>query len=515
VYNCLINIALVGEYDSVKKQLERFAPPEDCEIVFSENAVCSPDSAVIYFGAQAVGSITADCPYSVLITDGEDIDSIDTSAFTAVWLLPDDERLYDKLIPSYFSQLISQIKESFDHRMLKICFETAADSVPDLMWFKDMSGAHLMVNDSFCKAVAKTKQQIYKQGHYYIWDIPKEEYEQGDYVCLESEQQVIDAGKTILLDENVKTKAGMKQFKTYKSPMYDIDGRVFGTCGVARDVTDLHKINSELTVMLESVPFAIMIEDNEGAIVSSNVIFKNYFPDIAGLEGKDCSEWKNAVFGDSEDGETSIEHNGNVHILKFIENPITDSFGEIIGFITIFNDVTAERNYQKQTLVHANTDFLTGLNNRRSLFEHLKNQRSVPRLSLITIDLDNFKKVNDTYGHKAGDNALIVTSRIIREAFHKDFAARLGGDEFLVAVSRDVDEDTLKAEVQQMLDTMTEHFNANTKLSILTASAGIAAEYCPDDRMHNIDALMHKSDAALYTAKNSGKGRYCVYSGEE
>ena len=62
MYNCLINIALVGEYDSVKKQLERFAPPEDCEIVFSENAVCSPDSAVIYFGAQAVGSITADCP---------------------------------------------------------------------------------------------------------------------------------------------------------------------------------------------------------------------------------------------------------------------------------------------------------------------------------------------------------------------------------------------------------------------------------------------------------------------
>lgn len=66
-----------------------------------------------------------------------------------------------------------------------------------------------------------------------------------------------------------------------------------------------------------------------------------------------------------------------------------------------------------------------------------------------------------------------------------------------------------------MLDTMTEHFNANTKLSILTASAGIAAEYCPDDRIHNIEALMHKSDAALYTAKNSGKGRYCVYSGEE
>lgn len=512
MYNCVVNITLVGENDWAADLLSGYVPPEDCEIVFSEKSANTPDSAAVYFGAEAYRCKSAECAYSVLVTDGSDLDGVDISELTAVWLLPSDKELRAKLIALYFNQLISHIKNSFDHRILKICFETVSDSVPDLMWFKDMTGAHLMVNDAFCKAVAKTKKQIYKQGHYYIWDIPKEEYEQGDYVCLESEQQVIDAGGTICLDENVKTKAGMKQFKTYKSPMYDVDGSVFGTCGVARDVTDLHKINSELAVLLESIPFAVMINDNEGDIVGSNAIFKNYFPDIAGLTGKKCAEWKNTVYEQSENGEISVEHNGDAHILKFIENPISDSFGEIIGFIIIFHDITAEKNYQNQTLLHANTDFLTGLNNRRSLFAHLKKMRSNPQLSLITVDLDNFKKVNDNYGHKAGDNALILTSRIIREIFFEDFTARLGGDEFLVAVSRAVDTEQLELQLQKLLDTLLKHFKADERFSVLTASAGVSLELCGEGEMHDIEALMHKSDAALYTAKNGGKDCYCVYS---
>ncbi|MBQ8568614.1 MAG: diguanylate cyclase [Oscillospiraceae bacterium] len=542
MYNCLININISDSSGRLERVLSKAVPPEDCQLVFSDNAVKevpinsegidyaaqksvsergnnrfdqqflnTPDSVIIYGSAEDWRSNKTECAYSVLAA-GEDIpDDIDLAVFDDVWLLPENEKLYDRLLMSYFNNFIGNVKERFDHRMLKICFDTAADSVPDLMWFKDMKGAHLMVNDAFCKAVEKTKQQIYKQGHYYIWDIPQEEYEQGDYVCLESEQVVIDAGKTVLLDENVKTKAGMKQFKTYKSPLCDIDGRVFGTCGVARDVTDLHKINSELTVMLESIPFAVMIEDSEGNLVSSNIIFKNYFPDIADFEGRDCTEWKTVVLEQSENSEISIEHNGDMHILKFMENTINDSFGEVIGNITIFHDITAERNYQKQTLKHANTDFLTGLHNRRSLFAQLSWLRTSPYLSMITIDLDNFKKVNDTFGHKAGDKALIETSHIISETFSDDFTARLGGDEFLVVISRKVSMEQLKEQTQKMLDTMLEHFNSNAEFKVLTASAGIVLEKCPPSGVHNAESLMHKSDSALYHAKNKGKACFVVY----
>ena len=67
----------------------------------------------------------------------------------------------------------------------------------------------------------------------------KEEYEQGEYICLESEEIVLQEKKTCIFDEKVKTKHGMRQFKTYKSPIFDDNEQLIGTVGIAHDVTDL------------------------------------------------------------------------------------------------------------------------------------------------------------------------------------------------------------------------------------------------------------------------------------
>lgn len=115
----------------------------------------------------------------------------------------------------------------------------AIDSVPDLIWFKDVRGAHLKVNNAFCSAVGKTKNDVQGRGHYYIWDLKQEEYEQGEYVCLETEEIVLREKKTRAFDEKVKSKHGLRQFKTYKSPIFDEDHQVVGTVGIAHDVTDL------------------------------------------------------------------------------------------------------------------------------------------------------------------------------------------------------------------------------------------------------------------------------------
>ncbi len=365
MYNCIIDIVTTACSNEVMDILRNIPVPEDCEIRFNAPDLKNPDIGYIF------GSVSAYLGFdkkdkdilSAVITDGRDI----PDGAGQLWVIPSDSTHRERLLSTYFTAFIASIKQKFDYRIMKICLETATDSVPDLVWFKDVKGAHLMTNNAFCNTVEKTKEQIYKKGHYYIWDIPKEEYEQGDYVCLESEEIVIKAGETCLFDEKVKTKSGMRQFKTYKSPLYDINGRLLGTCGIATDVTTLYTLNNELNVLLESVPFGIIIEDNNENLLSANKALEEYFPDISSYEGKRYAEWKKFVMGDAEAAgvtEFAVRKNGVPRILKFSKEPIHDVFGEIIGRVIIFQDMTAERIFQKKTIEHANTDFLTGLNNR-------------------------------------------------------------------------------------------------------------------------------------------------------
>ncbi|MBQ2823338.1 MAG: diguanylate cyclase [Oscillospiraceae bacterium] len=511
MYNCVVKVKLIGCDFEFEDLLNAEQLPEDCKVeLLSDEDAESPDVLYVYGGISDFNDKTQNCGgVSAVITDGNDI----PDGNAELWVIPDGCSNRGKLLERYFLSAVCKIKEAFDHRIMKICLDTAADSVPDLIWFKDVIGAHLMTNESFCKAVEKTKEQIYKRGHYYIWDIPKEEYDQGDYVCLESEEVVMKEGKTCLFDEKVKTKSGMRQFKTYKSPLYDVDGRLFGTCGVARDVTDLHKINSELEVVLESVPFGIMIEDTEETLVSANRPLEKFFPDVAAYEGKNCAEWKAATIDNVEINELTVDCDGKQHILKFAKEPINDIFGERIGMVTVFRDVTSEHELQKQTAEHANTDFLTGLNNRRSLFAYLEKARKQPYMSMITVDLDNFKKVNDTCGHKMGDNVLVETAGMLNECFSNDFVARLGGDEFLVVITREADREQLEAETQHFIDSFNANFAGNSDLAVMTVSAGLSVGVSGKDSAHNAEALMYSSDSALYEAKKSGKSRYSVYEG--
>lgn len=513
MYNCVIDIALIGcgfDKDAVFKGLEL---PEDCEIKLSGHKSESPDSIIIYGSYQHLLENYSEKSFRAVITDGVNIPA-EIVGKADLWCIPENSPAEITLLRSYISALIGRVKENFDSRRYKICLETATDSVPDLIWFKDLRGAHLIVNDSFCKAVEKTKEQIYKRGHFYIWDIPKEEYEQGEYICLESEAVVINAGKTCLFDEKVKTKSGMRQFKTYKSPMYDVNGELFGTCGVALDVTDLHNISNELTVVLESVPFGIMIEDNDETLISFNSTLAEYFPDIKGYEKRNCAAWKNHVIGEAEKAnmnEFAVKKNGVPRIIKFAKEPVHDVFGEIIGRVIIFQDVTAERLFQKRTMEHANTDFLTKLNNRRSLFAHLDKIKNSPQLSMITVDLDNFKKINDTLGHAVGDEILVGTAEILNECFSKDFVARLGGDEFLIVINRRTDREILEKETQVLIDAFRKKFSGNPDYSVMTMSAGIATALVPDGYQHNPESLMYSSDCALYKAKKGGKSRFVFY----
>jgi diguanylate cyclase (GGDEF)-like protein len=494
--------------------LECAAYGEECEIPVTDSAVIIDANADALRGYKRMGEERV-----VFLTSGCAMAELDTETLSLaddLWILPGKLVHDERLLSVYFTQLIKAMKERSDARKLKICFETAIDSIPDLVWFKDAVGAHLIVNNGFCKATEKTKEQIYKRGHYYIWDIPKEEYEQGEYVCLESEDIVIEARKTCLFDEKVKTKRGMRQFKTYKSPLIDSNGKVFGTCGIAHDVTDLSNISNELNIMLESIPFGIVIEDSLGKIITSNSFLLKYFPDARSSIGTDFEEWKDKLEGGTnvrqvhDEDEFGVMVKDKERIMRFRKEPIIDIFGEQIGGIAFFRDVTLQYEFEQQAIQCANTDFLTGLNNRRSLFNYLKSLDKGTPLTLITIDLDHFKKVNDSYGHHVGDEALVASVEVMNECFPDDFIARLGGDEFLIALVGEYPLEEVEMKTQSLLDSMRERYDSREEFEVLTASAGIAQSEITGD-VHKIDDLMMHSDKALYAAKETGRAKFCVY----
>lgn len=517
MYQCNLSIFIVSDNVRLEAALKSAVVPEDCSVSVTTAAKLdekhsSLDCAVIFDGTAAYDNgikLTGEKALAVLACGADDIKSFGFSRKPDdLWLIP--ENADDDLLIFYAEKLIARMKESFDYRRQTICFNTAFDSIPDLVWFKDVKGAHLIVNNGFCDAVAKTKQQIYKQGHYYIWDIPKEEYDQGDYVCLESEEVVMNARETCLFDEKVKTKKGMRQFKTYKSPLIDENGEIFGTCGVANDVTAQHNINSELKVILDSMPFAVVIHDENENVIAANRLFYGYFPDYSDIVGTNLLAWKNSVLrGRLEDSEVLAETPEGMLILECRVKPIYSIFEEMIGNAVILSDVTVDRKRIAQNARVSGSDPLTGLANRKKLFEYADSIKYSPQITAVMTDLNGFKAVNTAFGHDWGDKALIKAADTIRSVFPEDTAARVGSDEFIVLINGALTADELSAACSELSEALKAAFAETEQFAGLSASIG-AATSTSDGNAHSIEKLLKSADDAMLKAKSSGKNCVCI-----
>ncbi len=148
--------------------------------------------------------------------------------------------------------------------------ESTINSVPNLIWYKDKDGVHEKVNDSFCQAVSKTKTQVQGRRHAYIWDV-----EQDDPACIESERIVMETRETRISGECIQTQEGSRLLTTYKSPLYDLDGSVMGTVGVAIDVTreqeyaqELLQRSQTLEAIFTSMDCGIMCHSLDGSRIT-------------------------------------------------------------------------------------------------------------------------------------------------------------------------------------------------------------------------------------------------------
>jgi|GEM_PF-629808 len=198
-------------------------------------------------------------------------------------------------------------------------------------------------------------------------------------------------------------------------------------------------------------------------------------------------------------------------------------------------DYLSKKDINKQSLLHsinnavhacelqndlrylAHYDSLTGLLNRNLFLDRLQNtiahcNRYQQSCSLLYIDVDNFKHINDRYGHDAGDTLLKTVGQRIKQSCRlTDSAARLGGDEFAILLER-IDETNSKTTAAKILQQVSEPILWESHIIQVSLSIGVA--YYPNTA-NNIHDLMRQADEAMYQAKRSGKDNYCLFTQEQ
>jgi len=206
---------------------------------------------------------------------------------------------------------------------------------------------------------------------------------------------------------------------------------------------------------------------------------------------------------------------GTNYAVEDSASPIRDAKGAIIGAVLVFRDVTRQRKLAGEMTYRATHDMLTGLLNRgefdtRLSFSLHKAKADQTANAILFIDLDQFKVVNDTCGHAAGDQLLVQVARMLTALVRaSDSVARLGGDEFAILLDRCPMAHALEM-AQKICDRMEEfRFKYKDQRFRVGASIGLAPI---DSRWDNASALMHAVDSCCYAAKLAGRNRVHVWS---
>lgn len=424
-----------------------------------------------------------------------------------IWMIDTPEDT--EALKSYFATLVSEMKEKADAAKQAICFRTLIDSARDLIWFKDVDGRHLIVNDEFCRFVNKNKGQIYKQGHCYIWNASKED----EKVCLESDREIMLGRETRKFEEQVHTNGEDYIIQSYKSPLIQ-RGEIFGTCGIGQNITSERNLEKKLQVILDHIPFAVAVVSKEGILNYKNRMFDTCFPEASGCLGKNVSDLKRQLHFPEhlEEGETvelEIQVGDEEPIwLSYCEKMILDAFDLQVEKMLVLQDITANKKLEIQKDQMACTDYLTGLSNRRGMLRTLENENDLSGLTVILIDIDDFKLINDSFGHGVGDEVLQKFAKVLKKVFVADMVIRYGGDEFLV-ITRLYEREVICAKLESLLAKAEDIVYGDASQGGISVSSGISVR--AEAGRHTIEDLIRMSDEAMYYIKKHGKHGYCFY----
>lgn len=175
-------------------------------------------------------------------------------------------------------------------------------------------------------------------------------------------------------------------------------------------------------------------------------------------------------------------------------------------------DITERKQFEEKLMKMAHYDQLTGLANRALFHDRLSQalaqaKRNKEKFAILYLDLDGFKAINDTLGHKTGDEVLAETADRMRQSVREvDTVARMGGDEFTIILNDIHTNDDISLVADKLLKAISRPYDKSAPGNKITVSIGISIY--PDDATQR-DALISAADNAMYHSKDRGKNRYC------
>jgi diguanylate cyclase (GGDEF)-like protein/PAS domain S-box-containing protein len=303
--------------------------------------------------------------------------------------------------------------------------------------------------------------------------------------------------------------------------------------GTLQDVTEVRRAEDRSRMLKEAVDslqIGITFSDASGRIVYLNPaeaeMHGYQVEELIGREARDfASHWHRRQSPPANFQEGGVWRRESVNqrcdgeefpvLLTSI--PVRDREQRYLGIVTTCENISEQKEAEEKINRLAYFDNLTGLPNRGMFLERLHQSlalasRDGEKVGLVFLDLDNFKDVNDTQGHPAGDKLLCEVARrlagCIRES---DVLARLGGDEFVVLLTSVTCQERIAAAAQRMLDIFAKPFLIDGRAVYSSASIGIALY--PDDS-HDASTLFRCADTAMYHAKNEGRAQFRLFSEE-
>ena len=212
---------------------------------------------------------------------------------------------------------------------------------------------------------------------------------------------------------------------------------------------------------------------------------------------------------------TYIRNDGSTLPVHVAITPIRDSAEKISGFIAIASDITERKQLMTYLNHMASHDQLTGLPGRTLLRERIaeaieKAMLHGRKVAVFVIDLDHFKRMNDSLGHRAGDEIIVGMAERMRQSLRRsDTLGRLGGDEFIVVMPHIANMVDVERCAKRLVDRVSSTAVVGDMEVNLTASVGVCVY---PDFAEDVDSLLERADAATYAAKGAGRNQFQVFS---
>ncbi|MGF1641173.1 MAG: PAS domain-containing protein [Rhodospirillales bacterium] len=413
-------------------------------------------------------------------------------------------------------------------------------NIPDIAWLKDADSRYLAVNEPFAHASGFAAEDIVGKTDFDLWP------EALAHTYRTDDRDAMRTGSRKRIEERLVDCDGNERWvETIKTPIADDRGTVIGTTGIARDVTERRHAEEALfaekeraLVTLHSIGDAVITTDAEGRVECLNRVAE----ELTGWRSAAARGQPLAVVFRIVDEETGavvpdpvrrcleeervvglgnhtllIARDGRKHAIEDTAAPIRGAHGRLLGAVLVFHDVTEARRIARQMAHDATHDALTDLVNRREFENRLEQalagaRQYGSRHALCYLDLDQFKLVNDTAGHAAGDELLKQIRSLLRGRFRgRDTLARLGGDEFGLLLDNCTVERAHK--IAEMVVAVLRDFRFTWQGR--TFQIGVSIGLTPvTAEAESVAQLLAQADVACYAAKERGRNRVGVYEKE-